>query len=98
MSDAIEITRGACLDIDIIWTDENGAPMDMSGYTWSVFDAQPPMVASFDTTDAATGKIKMHVGDTSAFGLGRVNHFRLSGAPALGSCAETTERIWVGVA
>ena len=98
MSDAIEITRGACLNIDIIWTDENGAPMDMSGYVWSVFDTMPAMAATFDTTNASVGKILMHVGDTSAFGLGRVNHFRMYGAPALGSCAETTERIWVGVA
>lgn len=97
MSDAIEITRGACLDVEIVWTDENGAPMDMSAYTWTVFDTVPQFVATFDTTDAAAGKIKMHVGDTSLFGLGRVNHFRLRGTSGFG-CDETTERVWVGVA
>ena len=97
MSDAIEITRGACLDVEIVWTDENGAPMDMSAYAWSVFETVPQFVATFDATDANIGKIKMHVGDTSLFGLGRVNHFRLRGTPVSG-CDETTEPIWVGVA
>lgn len=96
MSSSIVINRGECLDIDLLWTDENGDPIDITGRTFAVVDAHPEFTAAFTTTDATGGAVSMHADDTSNLRLGRVNSFRIS-MSLPDSCLDTTPPIWITV-
>jgi len=93
---SIIINRGECLHSTLSWTDENGAPIDITGRTFQLFDAQPEFTAQFTVTDAAAGQVEMRVADTSSLGLGRVNRFRVS-MSLDGGCVDTTPLIWIEV-
>lgn len=101
MSDAIEVTRGECLRAQGTWTDEDGAPIDLTGRTLSIAEAYPRALeaGTVTVTDAAAGEFEVFVpAETmAAAGRGRVNWLRLE-MELPGGCPDTSERFWVEVA
>ena len=96
MSSSIIINRGECLDVGLLWTDTNGAAINITGRTFAVLEAFPAFSAVFTITNAVGGAVSMHVADTSMLRLGMTNSFRVSMAlPA--ACLETTPPIWISV-
>ena len=97
MSDEIVINRGECLSVQLNYTDENGAPIDITGATFALADVWPsPVVAVFTITDAPNGAATLYVADTTPFPIGRRSRFRIK-MNLGGACDEVTPPIWVDV-
>lgn len=98
MSNYIEINRGECLRVQLTWQDEDGAPIDLTDAALSVTESSVPVTAQFTVLDALAGEAELHIADTDAFRLGRVDWLRIAMTPYGGTCADTTPPIWIRVA
>lgn len=94
--DSIIINKGECLHVTLDWDNEDGTPINITGRTFTVFEAAPLFTAVFTVTDAVNGKVEMQVTDTSMLNLGRSNRFRIS-MSVDGGCVDTTPPIWIDV-
>lgn len=101
MKPFITTTKGSCIKHEIQYTDEEGTPIDITDYQFSVFESVPSIIktnTTFTVENAAEGKVEMYLDAESALSLqlGSANWFRLSIVDPHG-CRETTEKIGIVV-
>lgn len=94
MAQCLEFTLGSSWDIDLVFTDEAGAPEDVTEDTFSVINAKPEAIenAEFTKTDAEAGEVRMHLAAEHVAGLrvGGNYSFRVSRVGADDSVENTT--------
>ncbi len=99
-NDSVMTTYGSCIDLELEYTDEDGAPEDVTGDTFAILRASCPAfeAAVFTKTDAVQGKVHFHLpaADAAKLFLGRVNWFRVQRTLPDG-CEDNSEAIWVSV-
>lgn len=97
--DAIEIEKGECVDVEIVWEDEGG-PVDLTGMDLSISEANPSSLigGQFIATDPENGKGVLRIDQPLASDLrmGRSNWVRLS-IKHPGGCPDITPQIWIAV-
>lgn len=101
MKPFITTTKGSCIKQVIQYTDDEGTPIDITGYQFSVFESVPPIIktnTTFTVENALEGRIEMYLDDESALNLrlGSANWFRLSVVDPYG-CRDTTDKIGIVV-
>jgi len=77
----IVVTYGSCIDLDLNYTDEAGEAEDISGDSFSVFEASSDAFDGvvFTKTDPENGLLHLYLDpdDAKKLKLGRVNSFRV---------------------
>lgn len=99
--DTAEVNRYECIIAEVNWTDEDGAPIDLTGRTLSIIESSPRslMDATVTITDAIAGQSELFISKelSRTMGVGRVNWIRISMSVG-GSCIDTTPLIWISPA
>lgn len=77
-----QINYGESIDLELDYKDEDGAAIDLTSATVSVFSSQPAIIksaAEVTVSDAANGKVRFYLDRTSALSLnrGRGNRFAI---------------------
>ena len=101
MKAKIKITRGESLDVEGVWTNlDDGSPVDMSGRTMRIVEAQPAALTNgtVTITDVAEGKFDVYIPASvmAKAGMGDANWIRL-GLDLRDGCPNTTTRIWIEI-
>lgn len=97
MTDYIEINRGECLRVQLAWQDEDGTPIDLTNAVLEITESSVPVAPEFTVLDALAGEAELHIADTDAFRLGRVDWIRIGMTPDGGTCPDTTPPIWIRI-
>lgn len=96
----ITSTLGSCIDFDITYADESGAPENITDSVFDVYKASKPafLDAVISITDPLTGAVHLHLSaDNSAkLSSGNINWFRIRRTMPDG-CAQVSEQIWVNM-
>ena len=97
MSNTINLNLGSDLSFTGVWKDENGAAMNMTGYSISLFNAHPMLAnAVIVWTDAATGAFSLVCQHRADWFIGRVMSFRIR--VSLGALDISSPEVWVNLA
>lgn len=77
-----QINYGETIDLELVYKDENGAPINVSTAVPSIFSSAPDVIqkhASLTITDGPNGKVRFLLDRTHALELrkGRQNRFRI---------------------
>lgn len=77
-----QINYGETIDLEFIYRDENGNPLDLTSATPAIFSSSPDVIkerAQLSVTDAAAGKLRLllHRDDALLLRRGRNNRFRV---------------------
>ena len=96
---AVETTDASCLDFDLRYKDESGAPEDVTDFTFAIFESQPASLKDayvLTKTDPANGVVHIYLAadDAAKLGGGRTNWIRVARTSPDG-CREVTPKIWI---
>lgn len=77
-----QINYGETIDLEIVYRDESGTPLDLTSATPAIFSSSPDVIkdkAELTVTDGAAGKLRLLLRGADALQLrrGRNNRFRL---------------------
>ena len=99
---AIPLNKGGSVSFSVVWGNGSGGAANLTGYTVSAFDVQPPAAASLFAvlmSNAATGAISGFITWGEALSGVRVASFRIRLVQSLGYTLDpkSTEPILVEV-
>lgn len=100
MTDIIDIEKGECVVAEVVWQDEDGNPIDLTGMELSIPYASPESLkdGTFSIVDAVNGIAELRIDHPLAADLmmGQSNWVRLQIKPP-GGCPDVTPGIWIRV-
>lgn len=75
----MRLYRGVSLDFSFTWPDQDGTPLDLTGWVLEVFEPTPALVGRITLTfvSAALGSVQGRIVWSDDIPLGRVSSFRI---------------------
>ena len=97
----VEVAKGSCIDLDLVYKDAAGAVEDVSDDVFAVSESTSDAAfadAVITKPDPVNGAVHFHLGVDGAALLspGNVNWFRIS-RTGLDGCVENSQPIWVKI-
>jgi hypothetical protein len=97
VANTIDLNLGSDLAFTGVWKDENGAAMNMTGYSIALFNAHPMLSESVIAwTNAATGAFSLVCQHRADWFVGRVMSFRIR--VSLAAVDISSPEVWVSLA
>lgn len=79
MANSLTVNKGSDLTFSLVWPDENGDPINLTGYTADFFELHPALIDNLtvDISDAAGGELTISMNWVNGMPYGNVMFFRV---------------------